>query len=484
MDKRSGFNLLQAAVLEGKYNTVFKAHGLLDNYEKQMNFVKTGSNAKCFPGMTAVDILASLDKKEKEHVDIEKFYKEGVEKIDSLAELHLCKCNDDAEKAVELVLNEGVDINVPAKSNRTPLLWASVSSSSLFIETLIDLGANVNVQRTDDNSAPLLLAAEWNNYMPTRILLEYGAEANIETEAEGTPLHGCARMGFFSVAQLLIESGCNVNLRNNVGETPLYCAVANKHEHLVKLLLESKAEVNMRYTEHSNKRLYLVRGKDKGRPAWHYVMVEKPLLGLFLKRSNGGSLDVADFGTVLKSGFGVNPPESIVEEMTKNSDTFYKVQGITILHVASENTDTDLLVDLLVVKHGADVNARDGEGYTPLHMAAIHGKMQIVQKLVEFGADVNLTTVDGNDAAGLAELNEETEIEEFLKSRSRSHKKGVEETAKVETTEIEEYLEPRRRLNENGLEETVRNSFRTVARSVVEAFGYRITTEIARLSGL
>ena len=57
MDKQSGFNLLQAAVLEGKYNIVLKANGLLENFLEEMEHRKTGNNAKGFPGKTAVDIL-------------------------------------------------------------------------------------------------------------------------------------------------------------------------------------------------------------------------------------------------------------------------------------------------------------------------------------------------------------------------------------------------------------------------------------------
>ena len=417
VDKESGFNLLQATVLEGKDSTVLNVHGFLDNFVKEMNFEKTGSNAKCFPRKTAVGILASLDKKQRGHTDIEELYKDMVEIHNSLAEIHVSARNDDAEKVVELVLNEGVDINIPALSNRTPLLWAC-SSSSQLIKTLVDLGAYVNVQRTDDKIAPLRLAAAWNNYMATRILLQCGADTNIDNESGYTPLHSSARRGNFSVSKLLIESGCNINLRNNDDQTPLYLAVQNKHEHMVKLLLESNADVNMRYKQDPKERLYLVHGKDSGRPAWHYVMVVKTLLGLFLKRTNGGSLDVADFGTVLKSGWGENPSDSNREELRTVVHALYKeVQGNTLLHKACEKDDTELVE--LLVEHGADINCRDAEGFTPLHVGAISGKMQVVKKLVELGADDNLTTLDGKDAAYLAELNEETEIEEFLKSNER-----------------------------------------------------------------
>lgn len=418
VDRESGFNLLQAAVFERDYSTVFKAHGLLGNFVNVMNFEKTGSNAKRFPGKTAVDILTSLDKKRKEHADIEKLYKGMVEKYNSLTELHMCHWNDDVEKAVELVLNEGIDINIPAQSNRTPLLVASLSSSSQLIKTLVDLGAQVNVQRTHDKVAPLKLAASWNNYMATRILLQHGADANIQSETGWIPLHDSAAQGRFSVSKLLIESECKINMRNNEDKTPLYLAIQNKHEHVVKLLLESNADANMRYGQDPKNRFYLVRGKDKGRPAWYYVMVANTLLGLFLKRGKGGSLNVADVKTILKSGWGENPPESTVEEVNTKVHALYKeVHGFTLLHQACEKHDTELVE--LLVEHGADINCRDAEGFTPLHIAAIHGKMQVVKKLVELGADDSLATLDGKDAAYLAELNEEAEIEEFLKSNER-----------------------------------------------------------------
>ena len=419
VDRESGFNLLQAAVFEGKYRTVYKAHGLLVNFVKEMNFKKTGSNAKCFPGKTAVDILTSLDKKRKEHINIEKLYQDMVEIHNSLSELHLCARNNDAEKAVELVLNEDIDINIPAKCNRTPLLWASPSSSNQVIKTLVDLGADLNVQRTHDKVAPLTLAADWNNYMAINMLLQYGADANIQDENGDAPLHDSARYGKFSVSKLLIESGCKVNMRNYNDKTPLYLAVESRHDHVIKILLESHADVNMQYKQNPKKeRLYLVLGKDRGRPAWHYVMVEKSLLGLFLKRTNGGSLDVGDFGTVVKSGWGENPPESTKEEICNEATALYnEVQGKTLLHRVCENNNIQLVE--LLVEHGVDINCRDAEGFTPLHVAAIRGQIEVVKKLVELGADDNLTTLDGKDAAYLAELNEETEIEEFLKSNER-----------------------------------------------------------------
>ncbi|XP_022785716.1 ankyrin-2-like isoform X2 [Stylophora pistillata] len=417
VDPRSGFNRLQAAVFHGDFDTFLKAQGCLENYVQDMNFQKTGSQANIFPGKTASQILLALQEKGEGNVEMGKLYKDSVEKSDTLTELHLCRTNDDAERAVEIVLNEGEDINIPGKSNRTPLLWASQSSSGEFVQTLVDLGADVNAQRTDDKVPTLTMAADWNNYTATDILLRHGALVDIQDGDGWTPLHCCASRRLSSVSQLLMDFGCDINLRTNNGQTLLFFAVKNKHEHLVKCLLERNADVNLKYKENASERIYLVEGKDRGKPSWHYVLAQKALLPLFLKRAKGGSLDVGVFGEVLTSGRGRDPPESVTMKITEKANTFPDIHGLTVLHFASMSGTPEIIE--LLVKNNADINGCDGDGFTPLHLAAIHGNVPVVKKLVELNADVNLK-VDGNDAADLAHMNKETEIEEFLKTKRSS----------------------------------------------------------------
>ncbi|XP_078383072.1 uncharacterized protein LOC144665666 isoform X2 [Oculina patagonica] len=421
VDQRSGFNLLQASVYEGDYNTVLAASVYLDNFLMEMDKVSTQSNAKIFSGKTASNILFSLYK--NGHANIKQLYEKHAEKAATLTELHKCSDNNDAEMAVELVLHYGTDVNITANGSRTPLLWASLRSSSVFFKTLLDLGADANFQR-EDQCTPLIMASYWNNCMAVRLLTETGVDPDVQCDSSDAALHVSAKKGFITISKLLIESGCNVNLQTNSGKTPLHLAVQNGHKHLVEVLLENGADVTIRNKHDPKERLFLVRGKDKGRPAWHYVMVEKPLLGLFHKRTNGGKLDVADFGTVVESGWGENPPERKIAEIVDKSIGFQKdVQGKTPLDVACEMNNENLEIIELLVKHSADIDTRDGDGFTSLQMAAIRGKIKLVLKLVELKADVNLTTMDGRDAADLAQLNEETEIEELLKLKRSSLKK-------------------------------------------------------------
>ncbi len=66
-------------------------------------------------------------------------------------------------------------------------------------------------------------------------------------------------------------------------------------------------------------RVHLVRGKDKGKPAWHYVLVvdDEEMLEMFHKTVKAGNLDVADFGHVIKSGWGQDPPDHVKEWIKK-----------------------------------------------------------------------------------------------------------------------------------------------------------------------
>ena len=268
--------MLTAAVVEGNYDVFYKAHGQLSSFE-----ILTAAVA---------DTLANLETKMPGHHKIERLNPKLMDMVNSLSELHQYAHRNDTEKAVELVLNDGLDINTPALCNRTPLLWASLSSSGKSVETLIDLGANVNAQRTDDKVTPLILSAYWNNFMAVNLLLDHGADANIARadaytplhlavakgnqhlvklfleknalvntqNADGdSPLHTAVSNGFFDITKLLIKKGSNVNLQNKEGRTPLFLGVKNKHEQLIKLLIENEADVSIGYKENSTEMRYI-----------------------------------------------------------------------------------------------------------------------------------------------------------------------------------------------------------------------------------
>ena len=57
--------------------------------------------------------------------------------------------------------------------------------------------------------------------------------------------------------------------------------------------------------------VYLVRGKDRGRPAWHYVLVDEGRENTFNEAVSSGTVDVAVYGKVVQSGWGKDPPDDV-----------------------------------------------------------------------------------------------------------------------------------------------------------------------------
>ena len=63
--------------------------------------------------------------------------------------------------------------------------------------------------------------------------------------------------------------------------------------------------------------VYLAQGKEKptNQDAWYYVQIKsKSLVPIFLKKIKDG-IDLLDYGTILYSGWGAEPPEDIRQKI-------------------------------------------------------------------------------------------------------------------------------------------------------------------------
>lgn len=61
--------------------------------------------------------------------------------------------------------------------------------------------------------------------------------------------------------------------------------------------------------------IYLVKGVDAGRNAWYYVLVERLKVQLFLKALNDDIIHLENYGKILFSAYGDEPPASITDEL-------------------------------------------------------------------------------------------------------------------------------------------------------------------------
>jgi ankyrin repeat protein len=68
-----------------------------------------------------------------------------------------------------------------------------------------------------------------------------------------------------------------------------------------------------------------------------------------------------------------------------------------------------------LLEHGAEVNAKQQEGFTPLHEAAQNGQLEMVQLLLQHGADVDAPKDDGQTALAIAEQHGRQDVADLLR---------------------------------------------------------------------
>jgi len=129
-------------------------------------------------------------------------------------------------------------------------------------------------------------------------------------------------------------------------------------------------------------------------------------------RSKRGGVINNNIKLIWKSMFGNT--EAVENLLKEGADVNAKnCDGYTALILASSNGRTEIVK--LLLEKGANVNAKDNNGETALHSASENGHTEIVAKLLEKGADVNAENNYGQTALSLASLNGHTEIVKLLK---------------------------------------------------------------------
>lgn len=96
------------------------------------------------------------------------------------------------------------------------------------------------------------------------------------------------------------------------------------------------------------------------------------------------------------------------------SDTLVR-DGLSALHLISgyESQDASKILEYCAKK--SDTNVKSSEGLTPLHIAALWGRLHNLKILIRYGGDINLTDDDGNNALDLASLSGENDSEGCVK---------------------------------------------------------------------
>jgi len=148
-----------------------------------------------------------------------------------------------------------LDIYSPTNWTDYPLHLAILKRDLKKVKSLINDGADINLISFNEGS-PLHLAASIRKKFLSirsrhdleliRSLLVRGADVHAVRRNAGTPLHDACAKGRIDVAELLLASSANINSQaENSHLTPLHYAVKNDQQEMVRFLLSKGAKVNL-----------------------------------------------------------------------------------------------------------------------------------------------------------------------------------------------------------------------------------------------
>lgn len=145
------------------------------------------------------------------------------------------------QRAVEIFIRGGIDLEVRNAGGWTPLTAAASAGNLKATTALLDAGANID-SRDSQGLTPMHWAAFKGFPSVTKILAEKGADINAKSNMGLTPLSQAAVWGHTEAVAVLLDKGARVNEADDDGLTPLHKAVADGHVEVVKLLAAAGAD--------------------------------------------------------------------------------------------------------------------------------------------------------------------------------------------------------------------------------------------------
>uniref|UniRef100_A0A673G452 Ankyrin-3-like n=1 Tax=Sinocyclocheilus rhinocerous TaxID=307959 RepID=A0A673G452_9TELE len=291
-----------------------------------------------------------------------------------LPALHIAARKDDT-KAAALLLQNDHNADVESKSGFTPLHIAAHYGNINVATLLLNRGAAVDFKARNDIT-PLHVASKRGNANMVRLLLERGARIDAKTKDGLTPLHCGARSGHEQVVEMLLDRGAPILSKTKNGLSPLHMATQGDHLNCVQLLLHHDVPVDDVTNDY-------LTALHVAAHCGHYK-VAKVLVD---KKANPNAKALNGF-TPLHIACKKNRIK-VMELLLKHGASIQAVteSGLTPIHVAAFMGHENIVTQL--TNHGASPNSMNVRGETALHMAARAGQANVVKFLVANGADVD-----------------------------------------------------------------------------------------------
>ncbi|KAM3913068.1 ankyrin-3 isoform 5-T5 [Leptodactylus fuscus] len=237
-------------------------------------------------------------------------------------------------------------------------------------------------KKQSDTSASYLRAARAGNLEKALDYLKNGVDINVCNQNGLNALHLASKEGHVEIVSELIQRGVDVDAATKKGNTALHIASLAGQAEVVRVLVTNGANVNAQ-SQNGFTPLYMAAQEN-------HLEVVKFLL------DNGASQSLATEDGFTPLAVALQQGHDQVVSLLLENDTKGKVR-LPALHIAARKDDTKAAALLLQNDHNADVeskvmvNRTTESGFTPLHIAAHYGNINVATLLISRGAAVDFT---------------------------------------------------------------------------------------------
>jgi ankyrin repeat protein len=269
-------------------------------------------------------------------------------------------------------------------------------------------------QNTEGGGLTALIMAAREGYLDTvQALVEAGANVNQVSNYGWTPLLAATQNRNYKVGKYLLDHGADPTIANKGGWSPLYIATDNRNieggdypvrapdmDHLeyIKLLLDKGANVNARVCGAKSSATQCVGDSTETRTIFTMQWLYEDGATPFWRAAQSGDVQLMK----LLLARGADPKIATAHKVTPLAVAagIGWVEGITFEWSEAENLEAVKLC----LDAGIDPNIADDEGRTALHGAAHKGRNQVVQLLVDRGANLLAHDLGSRDTVNGAML--------------------------------------------------------------------------------
>ncbi|XP_023804835.1 ankyrin-2 isoform X26 [Oryzias latipes] len=295
--------------------------------------------------------------------------------------------NQDQNAPPQYFCEEHVPAEMLSDSNTSFLRAARAGNIDKVLEYL---KGGVDISTCNQNGLNALhLAAKEGHMDLVQELLDRGAPVDSSTKKGNTALHISSLAGQAEVVKTLVKRGADINAQSQNGFTPLYMAAQENHLDVVRYLLENGGNQSTATEDgftplaialqqgHNQVVSILLENDTKGKvrlPALHIAARKDDTKSAALLLQNDHNADVQS--------------KMMVNRTTENGKS-----GFTPLHIAAHYGNVN--VATLLLNRGAAVDFTARNGITPLHVASKRGNTNMVRLLLDRGSQIDAKTRDG-----------------------------------------------------------------------------------------